>query len=472
MSVMKKQYWIMAVLAGVLMPMSNANTLSSSLSLSKQTKDLFATNDVMGTTHQTDTSDDVLVQIEQQIEQAILQQNWQNLDKHLAVYRGLPDFDEILYDYAQGAWLRKQGKQAQAIERYRTILKKNPDLVYVKLDLALMLIENREYARAKQLLDELEQASLSSSLIALLSDAKSKLEERERWTPSWSFNYESNDNINNASTDKNITWLGRQWQKDSSSLPISAKGIRYGATLSKEQNIGGNHNMMVEANLAGVAYWDKPNYSERTLKGAVGYKYADINKTWCVTSFAEQNWLGAKPYTQNRGLLLHYGRAIDQSSYFQSFANYTKKSYQELSLANRYNAADLGVGMSVSHRLSNGTLIYGGIDGLRERTIDPEMAFVRSGWHAGVTHDFVGGFGVNASMRYGKKTYDVPSTLVYNFIRQDVEYQPALTLWHKKLTWQGLRPELNIRHLTVESNMPAFYSRQGLSYFVSVEKNF
>lgn len=413
-----------------------------------------------------------LIYAEELINMAVIGQNWDILQELLEIYETMPAFDGILSEYAKGAMLRKQGNQAGAIAKYKSILTKQPDLSYVKLDLALMLTEDKQFKEADRLLSELESANLSPAVLQVITQVRANIKQQERLKPSLSLNYEATDNVNNASAEQVITWLGRQWQKDESSLPQSATGVRYATGLSKESNVGGNHNVVADVGVSGVAYWDNKDYSERTVRAGLGYKFANIDKTFKIVPFFEQNWLGNDPYNQSVGVSSSYGKVVDDKSYMQLNANYANKHYDNDALARRYDGHLLGLGLSLSRRLDNDTLLYGGLDGSLDETKDKELASTRYGVRAGVMQEFDNGMGLNASVRYAKRDFDAPSTLVYNFVRQDKEYQANLSFWHKKLVWLGFRPEANVRYTKIDSNMPAFYSRDNLAYFMSLEKAF
>lgn len=413
-----------------------------------------------------------LVYAEELISMAIAGQHWDILQELLDIYTTMPAFDGILSEYAKGAMLRKQGNQAGAIAKYKSILASRPELSYVKLDLALMLAEDKQFKEADKLLAELQTANITPTVLAVVQRVRADIKEYGRWKPSLTFNYESTDNVNNASPDKVITWLGRQWQKSDSSLPQSAHGVRYGVGVNKTTNITGNHNAVIEGDVSGVYYWDNKDYNERSVRLAGGYYYANIKRNWRIMPFFEQNWLDNDKYNQQTGMSLGYNQGVGKNSRIQLGATFTHKSYDNAQLAKRYDGNMTSLTSTITHKLDNNTLIYGGIDGSFDDTEDKELASTRYGIRGGVIQEFDGGLGLNASVRYAKRDFDAPSTLVYQFTRQDNEYQAALSAWHKKLAWYGLRPQFNIRYIKINSNMPAFYSRDGLSYFMSIEKSF
>ena len=119
-----------------------------------------------------------------------------------------------------------------------------------------------------------------------------------------------------------------------------------------------------------------------------------------------------------------------------------------------------------------GWLFYGGADWSHEMTKEAEQASVRKGIRLGAVKAFENGFGIRTNLRYARRTFDEPGSLVYRLTRKDHEYQVNASIWHNKISWKGLVPHLNFRYLKIDSNMSGFYSRKSMQTFVSVEKQF
>lgn len=422
---------------------------------------------------QAHAQDEQLLHLEERIGWAIVNQEWTVLQTALADYQKLPNFDEILVAYAKGAMFRKQGQQKQAIAQYQTIINQRHDLPYVKFDLALMLFEDKQYRQAGQLLDELlTSQTLSAPMQTIATHVRQTITKSQAWQPSVSLNYESTQNVNNASAIPEIVWLGKRWQKQADSLPQSAQGVRYDLSLQKDTNIHANHFAMMNVDIEGVRYFDRPEYDEVAARLAVGYKYHDVARSWRVLPFVEQSWLNNKKYNATVGLSTTYGQNINDKNYMQLYAAYHKKYYHDPRIANNYDGQLFSLNATLNHRINESSLVYGGIDGTIDDVKSPEHSSKRWGGRVGLMHTFASGLGLNANVRYGQRHFDAPSTLVYDFVRHDDEYQGGLSVWHNKFHVYGLRPQFNIRYVKIDSNMPAFYSRDGWSYFVSVDKVF
>lgn len=414
---------------------------------------------------------DELIHLETHINNAILAKDWQALPDLLQHYQTLPEHDPILYQYGMGAIFRHQGKQNDAIAAYKTILTHDPNLSYVKLDLALMLAEDKQYKKADQLLAELQQVPLPNDTLTLIAHFRQAFHTHRRPRPTLSLNYETTDNVNNASSTEQIEWLGRQWQKDDDSLPKSAHGVRYSIGLSKETNVTSNHNLLLSVDGMGVSYWDNPSYNEQSLKASIGYKYQDIDTTISVSPFSEQSWLAGERHLKSVGTSWQYANSLGRNRHWQLYGSYHKKRHQNERTARRYDGRLLTFGTAFNHRLDDDTLLYGGVDTTFDHTLDKELSSARYGLRGGIVQSF-GDLTINANARYAYRQFNAPSTLVYPFIRQDHEYQAGLTVWHKKIAWHGIAPQANVRYSKIDSNMPALYSRQGLSYFISFHKDF
>ena len=78
----------------------------------------------------------------------MIREDWATLEHIMGFYRDIPGYDPVMYEFVGGTLLRAGGKHGRAIKIHRDIVRKQPDLSYVRLDLAGMLFENRAYRDA------------------------------------------------------------------------------------------------------------------------------------------------------------------------------------------------------------------------------------------------------------------------------------------------------------------------------------
>lgn len=238
--------------------------------------------------------------LEAQINHAVFRRDWQALPPLLARYRNLPARDQTLYDYALGALRRAQLRHKEAIALYRGIVGRHPDLAYPRFDLGVMLFEDRQYRAAEA---ELQHAlpDLSPEMQNIAGRYLAAVREAESWQPDVSLQYEATDNVNNAADARFIEIDGKRWQKTADSLPQRAHGLRYGASVSREKNLGGHHYAYAKLGGDGVAYWDNHDFDEQSLNIAAGYKNHSAARSFGLVPFAETNWLGGSRYNRADG---------------------------------------------------------------------------------------------------------------------------------------------------------------------------
>ena len=412
-----------------------------------------------------------LAGLEEQINRAVVARDWDTLQTLLSSYRALPDFNPILHDYALGGLRRSQLRHDEAVALYRGILAQQPDLAYPRFDLGVMMFENKQYREAKA---ELKRAKpdLQPPMQQLADRYLASIESAQSWQPDVSLQYEQTDNVNNASSEHVIEWNGRRWNKTADSLPQKAHGIRYGAGISREINVGGHHFVYGSLSGDGVHYWDNQDFNEQSLRLAAGYKNRSAVQSFGVVPFAEQNWLGGKRYNRETGINTDFSRRLNEKWRLSLNAGYIKKYYRSSGSAARYNSHMPLAGATLAYSAPKNWLLYGGADWSHDITKETEQASVRKGIRFGAVKAFENGFGIRTNLRYARRTFDAPGSLVYRLTRKDHEYQANASIWHNKISWKGLVPHLNFRYLKIDSNMSGFYSRKSMQTFVSVEKQF
>nr|WP_245911195.1 surface lipoprotein assembly modifier [Neisseria iguanae] len=318
------------------------------------------------------------------------------------------------------------------------------------------------------MLAEVEAAEVTPATRRLAAAYRSTTEKAQAWQPDISLQYTRTDNVNNASNERIIEWQGRRWTKNSDSLPKSAEGFRYGAGVQRDVNIGGNHFAHLNLRGDGVYYWDNHDYSEQSLSVAAGYKNQNARQSWGVIPFVEQNWLGSSRYSRLHGANLEYRRSLSPRWQLMLNASRTEKRYQEARTAARYDGFSHLLSATALYRATDSWLLFGGADKQWDNLHSAEDSSER----LGTVKTFNNGLGTRLSLRYARRRFDAPETLVYGYIRKDHEYQAQAAVWHQKISWKGLTPRLNFRYLNIKSNMPGFYSRKSAQWFVSVEKAF
>lgn len=407
--------------------------------------------------------------VEQQINQAILSQNWENLAPLLSHYQQMPNVDPLLLHYAQAALAYAKKDHHSAIFHYRQLLARNPNLVYPRFDLALILAEDQQFREAEREFSHIH-SNLPPDLGKIAANTQMQIAENERCQPDFYLQYTQTNNVNNASSSPIVNVNGRIFRKSEESLPQSAKGIRYGFGLNKLQNLRGNHFVGVGLNYSGIYYWDNQDYREQSLSISPSYSYRKARYRFSVSPFIEQNWLGSSRYNYQFGATVSGLRYLNSQWLMSgSFTHLQKRYFDELT-ASRYNSYQHQISGGLQWQAVKNWRFFANLDGSRE--IAREKAQTSNKWLARVGVIYQGEkWATQASLGFGKR-YFADKHYLFGYKRQDKEYQINLAVWNRTWHWQGIVPKLNFRYQKMDSNIADFYSRQNKELFFTLEKLF
>ncbi|HDL3357452.1 TPA: DUF560 domain-containing protein, partial [Mannheimia haemolytica] len=407
--------------------------------------------------------------VEQQINQAILSQDWATLEPLLSRYPQTENFDPLLWHYAQAALAYAKKDHQTAVFHYRQLLAKPPSLVYPRFDLALILAEDQQFRAAEQEFKAI-QAHLPPELAKIARNTQVQIAENEAWQPDFYLQYTQTDNVNNASSSPIVNVNGRIFRKNADSLPQSAKGVRYGLGLSKLHNVKGNHFVGLTLNYSGIYYWDNRDYREQSISVSPNYSYRTVAYRLTFSPFIEQNWLGSSRYNVQFGATLNGLRYLNSQWLVSgSFTHLQKRYFEELT-ASRYNSYQHQLSGGVQWQAVKNGRFFANLDGVRE--IAREKAQSSNKWLARVGAVFQGErWATQASIGFGKR-YFADKHYLFGYKRLDTEYQANLAVWNRTWHWQGIVPKLNFRYQKIDSNIADFYPRQNKEVFFTLEKLF
>ncbi|MCS4533984.1 surface lipoprotein assembly modifier [Neisseria montereyensis] len=405
------------------------------------------------------------------IERALHSQNWALLADLLPLYRSLPQYDEILYDYANGALLRSQKKHREAIAAYRRIIAEDPSLSYVRLDLAGMLYENKQYQASKDQFERVKADDITEEARMMADIYLLRIQKQQGWVVNAGVQYERNDNVNNASSIRYIdTSLGRL-ERNEDSLPKKANGLKYDFSAERDWNIKGNHYLTTEVVFDGVQYWDNNDYSEQSIHLGAGYKNQNIQQWTSVTPFVGYHRLGGEAYSRNFGVNTQHGRWLNDNWQVVGAFTHLQRRYAQSYLSERYDGHLNNLSVTAAWLPQAGLMIYGGADYGRERAAESQESSKRKGLRTGVLKEWSNGLSTRVNLRYAHRNFDAPNQF-FGTVRRDKEYQANFAIWHRSIHLYGITPKLNFQYLKVKSNIPAFYSRQNKQWFITLEKTF
>ena len=388
----------------------------------------------------------------------------------LPIYREMPNADQVLVDYAQGALYAGEGQYKQAIALYRKLIADDPNRSRVRMDLAILLYADRQDIAARDQFVRLRSDPQNDATMnELIDDFLTRIDQRSAWSFDAGLSYIRDDNVNNASKSPTIKAGGLEFQKRPEALPQSAQGFDFSLGASKDFNISGSHYFAFAANADGKIYWDNHDYDDMGVRVSGGYRYKDARSVFTLAPFTRFRYVGGDSYSKT------YGTSL-QGSYWLT-PNWQLSSYNELgweksdinkdapSERQLYNSVNVLWAPKTEQFFMLGANIYDVDTGTRSTSYTrPGVSFV---WNQDWS---VGGMSSRLNLGYGHRNYKDVSYLGVK--RQDNELNAGVTLWKRDWHYWGITPKLSLRYNKVNSNIDDLYSYDKKSVFLQFDKTF
>ncbi|MFY2568999.1 surface lipoprotein assembly modifier [Achromobacter ruhlandii] len=424
-----------------------------------------------------DLADDLKL-TERILNQAMLQEDWSTLRRVMRFYPWMAGVDPILRDYVHGALLRHDGRLAEAIALYRQLVAQHPDLGYVRLELATMLMEDRQFAQSDAELADLRLGSLEPAAQRSVMLYRQALAQQRRWNFRLGAGTVYSNNVNSANRDPMLylpvaTRQGPLWvpfAKGRDALPKADWGLKYSSCANVERNLGGHHYYTLGADIDGTAYRVQRDYNDRSLTLRGGYKWQDATRWFAATPQAGRSWMGSRRYSHNRGLSLEYGWRPTPGWQLMGAWLWLKRGYDDRAYAAYDGHLDV-LSLTAIRVFSPALLAYASVGLQREAVAAGEYTY-RFPWaQMGVVKTFGQMLGTRLSARYGRQAYKAPYALFLNQRRRDHELRVDASVWTPDFKIAGLEPKLNLSYLKITSNLP-MYARDRTEVSLMLERRF
>lgn len=402
---------------------------------------------------------------------ALLQNQADDVAYLLPFYQKLPSTmrEPLIEHWAMAMTAQQRGDYERAITTYRAIVADYPQVLMVRLSLAMSLFVNKNYKDAKQAFLALKQTSepIPEPIHALIETYLSAIDKQSDWSFYVGGNFLNDKNINNAPAKQELGggWIAPKAQ--------SAHGLALSASASKFEPLADGFYVDGKISTQGKYYWDNKGYNELTLKVATGIGHQNARHQLNLSPFVEKSY-----YADGRdtGRLKHFSAThglMAQWSYWLA-PKWQTSLYGEVG-KQRY---DTRVHLNGLTRHGNWLMTYVpnasrhlffGLDYQQVRARDGDDSFTKKGLRAGISQMWQHGLGVRASVNYAQKRYDAPN--FFGKIQHNHEYGLSASIYHQKLQLANTMPRLTWQYQKVDSNLP-LYQYDKNQVFVELVKQF
>ena len=405
----------------------------------------------------------------QMLNRAIDSRQFHLLPELVRIYQQTPNPDLILIDYANGIILASQGDYKTAIDLYRGIIAKHPNFQPVRFRLAQMLFEDRQNEAALAQFRKLQADGLPPQIANGVEQYIATIQKRSDWSFDFGINYLHESNVNNASSSPYV-WVGNvPFKKTEESLPQSANGLSYHLNLAKNWNVSGSHYLHFENQFSGKSYWDNHQFDDQQNRSSLGYQYQNAQSRLAFLPYYEMRWYGNHRYNHGYGVRVEAEHWLTSQWQLSTAGEMGKLKHRgENQLA---DSTTLFGSATLLYAFNAKSYLYGGVDVLRDRTLERSLASKRYTGRIGWGQEWWGGISSRIQLSYGKREFD-QAHRIFNQIRQDRELGLNVTLWHRNLHFWGITPKISYQYQRVNSNLADLYSYKRNRVYLSFEKSF
>lgn len=381
----------------------------------------------------------------------------------LPLYRRLPDGnEEVPIALSEAMIARADGHYAQAIEKFRFALDKQPDMPVAQMSLAQTLHSDYRYPSAAKAFEEIAQRTdLPPEFHQVAQTYLNSIKAREDWKFQVNGNYLDDKNVSNT-PDRYI--IGA-W---SLNPPESAHGISYYGSVSREKWLADHFTLRYGADLYGKTYWDNHRFDDLAVRVKAGFGYQTGRSETVVQPYFERRWFGSDGYSRELGIGIDWSYWLTPRNQLMLSAAHATQNYDD----RRYLEGRLRTASATWLFVSSGTQYWTlGTDWTRKTAQDASDAYRRQAVRVGWTQQWPAQFGTSVNLSWAKRTYDRPN-FPFNYIRIDHERSAAVSLWNRKVQWWGIIPRLVWRWQQTRSNHPFYGDYTKRDVFIQLNKAF
>lgn len=414
---------------------------------------------------------------------ALAAQDMVTVKEVLPHYKALKTNDPMLIKFADALIYRSEAKNKQAIAIYREMLAADPDFHPVRLNMALAMQADKQYAAAKEQFLKLQSVDLPAPVMARVQNSLAQINSSEKWQFNVSASYVRDSNINDAPSKSIQSSLGRSIEQK------TANGIQVSGSANKRFNLPENFYATVGGNASLKGYWDETDYNDYLLTASAGIGYDDAKNDVSLTPFVTKRYYDEEDYSLRKGVTVSGSRWVKPKLKLTATGILSNETFEDDDNKNRETDGQF-LGLNAFYIKDAKEYFYGGLgnyqnDVPKSSIISYDRNSVNVGWGREWKH----GISTLATAGYGIKEYEDPADAYpagsgawlgyYNAVggkpgtkREDKTTSLGLQIWKRDITVLGLTPRLVFDYETTSSNFGYYDDRDEKSATVLLTKTF
>lgn len=408
---------------------------------------------------------------------AINHRQWQDLERFLDLYRGLPAPALHFQRFAEAAWANAQGKNREAEAGFREALALQPGFSRARIELARLLFDERRNIEAEQLFHEvLADPRLPEKVRTNLQEGFLRaIEMRRAWSGSIALGLKHNDNLAQTTASNDCLaydgfGLGMCLYRRQIPAPMAGSGLSYEASAGRRYDLIGRHGLAVRGMVYGDNYANHSDFNEMTLSLHTGYSYQSRYQTIFLAPLIEYNLYGQHKMYHAWGARVDWTEAVSPRLSINVQAEHKRFSYREGYATNNDGAINSVYLTAYRSVLDRWTLI-GGIEWAHKQNDWAVNRYTQRGMRAGFYRPLGQDVTLSLLALFRERKHDGYSALLGGK-RHDKTQMYIATLRAPGWQWQGFSPRLTWRHTRTHSSIDWLYSYNKNEISLMLEANF
>lgn len=405
---------------------------------------------------------------------------WQAAALFLAEYLTLPDHDRLLVYYAQGSLARALGHYREAVQAYTALLELQPDFLPARLELARVLFEDQQDARAQALFAAIATSidaddPKTAGVRATIAQYQQALAQRLQWSGTFAFGPAWTDNANRTSASQTCLWLHEESGTCiiDRKLPdaIRAEGIDFDGSLQRRMVLYGHHGLSLRALAFGQAYRDHSEYNELNASLQAGYSYRSGRHNAVLAPSFDYYAVGNAALSGAWGLHAEWSRTLSPASMLKLEADWKDQRYRQAAYGSSFDGIQRSASATYFRSLGPRWMLFAGVDAVDSQAPEQVNAYLSRGLRAGASLQWPSGISQTLFASYRERDHGAYSEL-FGERRSDQERGYTFVLRAERFAFAGFTPVLTLRHSRVRSNVDWLYSYDRDAASLKLERSF
>lgn len=359
------------------------------------------------------------------------------LDEILPYYLEYPQHDPAIIDWGNAIIAGSSNNLKESIRLFRKINSMLPDSQLLRLQMAIALFLDKQYAAAKNEFIKLRSEDLNEQDLKNINAYIDRINEQSEWSFQAGASYLHDDNITNSPD------VGTKQGNWTYTTPHeSGTGLNYSLGVAKKQQLKSNYYANFGIDHYGSLYFDNKKYNDlsTSLNFGIGYQNAnselEFGPVASVRHFSGGSSSKLSVYSKSYGVQFSQSYWLNQQLRYSNFNKISRTEYSKYTYNNYFNYM---IDNSLMYFAGQNTFFFGGINLQFRRSESESTAYNQFGGRVGWGQTWPLGMSSRASVFYARSIYrDVD---FFRVKKNNYNYGTSLSLWNRALHFKGVTPK-------------------------------